>query len=77
MDGVTGRRSIHGVVAYSRGETFFANSHDASETGKNAKVLAAEWASTLEMVGAAEHVMAMCMDGEASNRAAGVILNAS
>lgn len=72
----TRKRSIHGVVAYSRGETYFVDSHDASGTGKSAEVLAAEWATTLETVGA-ENVIAICADGEPANRAAGAILQAT
>ncbi|KAH7288138.1 hypothetical protein KP509_31G014000 [Ceratopteris richardii] len=59
----TQRRSIHGVVAYSRGEMYFISSHDASETGKSADVIASEWASAIEMV-----------DGEAANRAVAQII---
>ena len=69
----TRKRSIHGVVAYSKGESYFVDSHDASETGKSADVLAAEWATTIEMLGA-DYVVAVVADGEPANRAAGVIL---
>ena len=41
----TRKRSIHGLVAYSKGEMYFVASHDATETGKSADVLAAEWTS--------------------------------
>ncbi|KAH7438979.1 hypothetical protein KP509_04G039900 [Ceratopteris richardii] len=67
------RRSIHGVVAYSRGEMYFISSHDASETRKSADVLAAEWASGIEIVGPS-NVVCIVADGEPSNRAAGAII---
>lgn len=72
----TRKRCIHGVVAYSRGETYFVDSYDASGTGKSADVLAVEWASTIETIGAA-NVVAICADGEPTNRAAGSILEAT
>ncbi|KAH7433433.1 hypothetical protein KP509_07G069500 [Ceratopteris richardii] len=67
------RRSIHGVVAYSRGEMYFISSHDASDTGKSADVLAAEWASAIEIVGPS-NVVCIVADGEPANRAAGAII---
>ncbi len=69
----TRRRSIHGVVAYCKGEMYFAHSHDATETGKSADVLAGEWATAIETIGS-ELVVGIVTDGEASNRAAGSIL---
>ena len=69
----TRKRSIHGVVAYSKGESYFVDSHDASETGKSADVLAAEWATTIEMLGP-DYVVAVVADGEPVNKATGVIL---
>ena len=69
----TRKRSIHGLVAYSRGEMYFVTSHDASGTGKSADVLAGEWASGIEIIGS-EHVVCFVADGEASNRAAGAII---
>lgn len=39
------KRSIHGLVSYSRGEMYFVSSHDASGMRKSADVLAGEWAS--------------------------------
>lgn len=69
----TRRRSIHGVVAYSRGEMYFIDSHDASSTGKSAQVLASEWAITMDKVGAND-VIAIVTDGENANRAAGSII---
>ncbi|KAI5057894.1 hypothetical protein GOP47_0027909 [Adiantum capillus-veneris] len=69
----TRKRSIHGVVAYSRGEMYFVESHDASDSGKAVEMLAAEWTSTIEITGP-ENVFCMVADGEASNRAAGAII---
>ncbi|KAH7281866.1 hypothetical protein KP509_36G067000 [Ceratopteris richardii] len=72
------RRSIHGVVAYSRGEMYFISSHDASDTGKSADVLAAdvlaaEWASAIEIVGPS-NVVCIVAYGELANRVAGAII---
>ncbi|KAH7331702.1 hypothetical protein KP509_20G047100 [Ceratopteris richardii] len=67
------RRSIHGVVAYSRGEMYFISSHDASETGKSADVLASEWASAIEIVGPS-NVVCIVADGEPANRASGAVI---
>lgn len=39
----TRSRSIHGVIAYSRGQSYFISSHDASGTGKSAEQLVREW----------------------------------
>lgn len=69
----TRRRSIHGMVAYCKGEMYFAHSQDATATGKGADVLAAEWAATIETIGS-KLVIGFVTDGEASNRAAAVIL---
>lgn len=41
-------RSIHGIIAYSRGNTFFVSSHDASPTGKYADVIVEEWAEAID-----------------------------
>ena len=71
----TRRCSIHGVVAYSRGEMYFIDSHDASDTRKSAQVLASEWASTIEKVGV-ENVLTVVTDEENTNRAAGTIIQA-
>ena len=69
----TRKRSIHGVVAYSRGEMYFISSHDASGSGKSADALASEWAEAINFVGS-ELVVQFVVDGEAANRAAGVII---
>ena len=69
----TRKRSIHGVVAYSRGEMYFIHSHNASGSGKSADVLATEWTEAIEFVGS-ELVVQFVVDGEAANRAAGAIL---
>ena len=69
----THKRSIHGVVAYSRGEVYFVDSHDAFGTEKSTDMLAAEWACTMETLGP-QHVVAICADGEPANRAVGSIL---
>ncbi|MCO5581970.1 hypothetical protein L7F22_035859 [Adiantum nelumboides] len=58
----TRKRSIHGFVAYSSGEMYFVHSHDATESGKSADVLSAEWSAAIETIGA-EHVVAFIKDG--------------
>ncbi|KAH7297148.1 hypothetical protein KP509_26G055900 [Ceratopteris richardii] len=67
------RRSIHGVVAYSRGEMYFLSSHDASSTGKSVTVLASEWATSIEIVGPS-NVVCIVTDGEAANKEASHII---
>ncbi|KAH7288100.1 hypothetical protein KP509_31G012000 [Ceratopteris richardii] len=52
---------------------YFISSHDASETGKSADILAAEWASAIEIVGPS-NVVCIVADGEPSNRASGAII---
>lgn len=69
----TRKRSIHGMVAYSRGRMQFISSHDASGTGKTADQLVEEWAEGIEKVGP-ENVIQFLADGEATNRAAGLKL---
>ncbi|KAH7316139.1 hypothetical protein KP509_21G079600 [Ceratopteris richardii] len=61
------------MVPYSRGEMYFISSHDASDTGKPADVLASEWASAIEIVGQS-NVVCIVADGEPSNRDAGAII---
>ena len=39
--GDTHKRSIHGVVAYTRGEMYFVDSHDTFGSGKSVDVLIA------------------------------------
>ncbi len=51
----------------------FVDSHDASDTGKSTDMLAGEWATTLETIGP-EYVVQIVADGEASNRAAGALM---
>ncbi|WP_219824433.1 DUF domain-containing protein, partial [Enterobacter cloacae complex sp. 4DZ1-17B1] len=48
-------------------------SHDASDSGKAAEMLAAEWTSTIEIT-VPENFLCMVADGEASNRTAGAII---
>lgn len=69
----TRKRSIHGLVAYSRGEMYFVEAHDASDIGKSAEALAGEWTSAIEIIGP-QNVVSFVVDGEASNRAAGAII---
>ena len=69
----THKRSIHGMVAYSRGEMYFISSHDASGSGKSADVLAGEWIDGIEMIGP-NVIIGFAVDGESSNRAAGDIV---
>lgn len=76
MDEVTCKRSIHGVVAYSRGAMYFLDSHDASSSGKSADVPVAERATTLETIGA-EYVVNICADGKPTKRAMRNILQAT
>ena len=69
----TRRRSIHGMVAYCKGEIYFAHSHDATLSGKGADILAGELASAIETIGS-NVVVGFVIDGEATNRAVAVIL---
>ena len=46
---------------------YFISSHDASDTGKSANVLAAEWASAIEIIGP-HMVVGFIADGEAMER---------